>query len=156
METIDKIKMLLEEKGLDQKDLTSYLGITKSVFSAWKKGTSTSYTKYYKEIADFFGVPVSAIVDDETAMEIDQILFDFRKMKQHERKEKIPVTFEPVSEGVVAMRHVEPENEKKPLAAEVPSRSEAYKMIDALPEEDYKELRMFIKYLKFRRSQDKE
>jgi transcriptional regulator with XRE-family HTH domain len=77
METIDKIKMLLKEKGLDQKDLTSYLGITKSVFSAWKKGTSTSYTKYYNEIADFFGVPVSTIVDDETAMEIDQILSAF-------------------------------------------------------------------------------
>ena len=91
METIDKIKMLLKEKGLDQKDLTSYLGITKSVFSAWNKGTSTSYTKYYNEIADFFGVPVSAIVDDETAMVIDQALSDFRKMRQHKKKEKSPL-----------------------------------------------------------------
>ena len=90
METIDKIKMLLKEKKLDQKDLTSYLGITKSVFSAWKKGTSTSYTKYYSEIAEFFGVPVSAIVDDDMAETLEEIMSNLRETNLNNEIEKSP------------------------------------------------------------------
>lgn len=61
MDTIDRIVELLNENDYTQKDLTDYLGIKKSVFSAWKNGTSKSYNKYLTQIAEFFNVSVEDI-----------------------------------------------------------------------------------------------
>lgn len=36
--------------------MTQYLGIDRSVYSAWKNGKNKSYFKYIPQIADFFGV----------------------------------------------------------------------------------------------------
>lgn len=65
MDTINRIIVLLKEQNKTQKELTDYLGLDKSTFSQWKKGTNTSYTKYYKEIADFFNVPINNIIGDK-------------------------------------------------------------------------------------------
>ena len=56
MDTINKIIQLLSDQEHNQKDLTDYLGIDKSTFTAWKNGKSRSYNKYIYEIAEFFGV----------------------------------------------------------------------------------------------------
>ena len=56
MGTLDRISLLLTERKISQKDLTDYLGVDKSTFSQWKKGTSQSYNKYLPSIAAFFGV----------------------------------------------------------------------------------------------------
>ena len=61
MGTIDRIVELLSENNLSQKELTDYLGIKKSVFSAWKNGTSKSYNKYLTQIAEFLNVSVEDI-----------------------------------------------------------------------------------------------
>ena len=53
---------LLKVYNKKQMDLTDYLGITKNVFTSWKSGKNTSYMKYLPEIADFFGVPVYALL----------------------------------------------------------------------------------------------
>lgn len=63
MSTIDKVFELLNKKGLQQKDLTDYLGIDKGVASQWKSGKSKSYQKYLGQIAEFLGVRLSEIVD---------------------------------------------------------------------------------------------
>ena len=65
MSTIDKIIKLLNEKKLTQKALTDYLGIDKSVFPQWKKGTNRSYKKYIEEIADFLDTSPSELMDWE-------------------------------------------------------------------------------------------
>lgn len=65
MDTINRIIVLLKEQNKTQKELTDYLGLDKSTFSQWKKGTNTSYTKYYAEIADFFNVPINNIIGDK-------------------------------------------------------------------------------------------
>ena len=62
MTTINKIISLLDEKDLNQKDLTDYLGISKSAFSAWKSGTSHSYNKYLGKIAEFLNTPPSELI----------------------------------------------------------------------------------------------
>lgn len=66
LDTIDKIVELLNEQGYSQKDLTDYLGIKKSVFSAWKSKKSKSYNKYISQIAVFFGVTPTELLDWES------------------------------------------------------------------------------------------
>lgn len=56
MSIIDKITMLLEQKGKTQKELTDFLGLEKSTFSAWKSGKSKSYSKHLAKIAEFLNV----------------------------------------------------------------------------------------------------
>lgn len=56
MSTLDKISELLKEQNKKQIELTNYLGISKNVFTSWKSGKNTSYTKHIGEIAEFFDV----------------------------------------------------------------------------------------------------
>lgn len=56
MDILDKIQHLLKDKGCMQQELTQYLGIDRSVYSAWKNGKNKSYLKYIPQIADFFEV----------------------------------------------------------------------------------------------------
>lgn len=65
MDILNKINYLLEKNNLKQKDLTDYLGIEKSVFSSWKNGKSKSYSKYLAQIAQFFGVSIDYLLDNE-------------------------------------------------------------------------------------------
>ena len=56
MDILDKIQHLIKEKGCMQQDLMQYLGLDRSVYSAWKNGKNKSYMKYIPQIADFFAV----------------------------------------------------------------------------------------------------
>lgn len=66
MGILDKIIELLTEQNRKQKELTDYLGIEKSIFSAWKIGDSVSYKKYLPEISNFFGVSVDYLLGRTT------------------------------------------------------------------------------------------
>lgn len=66
MSTIDKIFYLLEVKNLQQKQLTDYLGIDKSIATQWRTGQSKSYTKYISQIANFFEVSVDYFFSENT------------------------------------------------------------------------------------------
>ena len=65
MDTIAKISYLLEKNNRTQKELTDYLGLDKSTFSAWKNGKSKSYSKYFTQIAQFFNVSIDFLLDNE-------------------------------------------------------------------------------------------
>lgn len=56
MSTLDKILRLLKEQNKKQIELTNYLGISKNVFTSWKSGKNTSYTKHIGKVAEFFDV----------------------------------------------------------------------------------------------------
>lgn len=56
MDALSKISELLREKQISQKELMDYLGLKKGVFTSWKSGLTTSYTKYIPQIAEFLGV----------------------------------------------------------------------------------------------------
>lgn len=56
MDTLSKISELLREKKISQKELMDHLGLKKGVFTSWKSGLTTSYTKYIPQIAEFLGV----------------------------------------------------------------------------------------------------
>lgn len=69
MSIIDKIITLLEENNRTQKELTDFLGLDKSTFSAWKNGKSQSYNKYLSKIAEFFNVSTDYLLGNETPQE---------------------------------------------------------------------------------------
>lgn len=56
MNTIDKITLMMKQKGYTQQQLTDTLGISKAIYSTWKSGLSKSYNKYLPEIANFLEV----------------------------------------------------------------------------------------------------
>lgn len=56
MSTLDKILALIEERGIQQQDLSDFLGINKQVITDWKSKKSKSYTKYLGKIAEYFNV----------------------------------------------------------------------------------------------------
>ena len=84
MEIIDKISELLIKKNKTQKELTDYLGLDKSTYSAWKNGKSRSYNKYLKEIATCLCVSVSDLIGDDSNLnnEVNNIYFSFAKKAQ--------------------------------------------------------------------------
>ncbi len=86
MDTLDKIISLLNEQNHQQKELTDYLGLEKSTFSAWKNGKSSSYKKYLPEIASFFKVSVDELVGTESKKSIglDEAYFSLAKRAQSE------------------------------------------------------------------------
>lgn len=62
---IDNISSIMLAKGLEQKALTDYLGISNGVFTDWKSGRLKSYKKYLPQIAEFLGVSVDYLLGKE-------------------------------------------------------------------------------------------
>ena len=65
MEVLNKVLLLLEEKGIHQRDLSDYLGLSKNTMTGWKNGNNTSYMKHLPKIAEFFGVSVDYLLGKE-------------------------------------------------------------------------------------------
>ena len=63
MNSVQTILNLLQDKGLKQKDLASYLGISQSAIADWKKGKTKSYMRYLPQIASFLNVSIEDIID---------------------------------------------------------------------------------------------
>ncbi len=70
MSEINKIIELLNKQGKTQKELTDYLGLDKSTFSAWKANKSQSYKKYLKEISYFLNVSPNYLLGDDNDSEL--------------------------------------------------------------------------------------
>lgn len=59
---LNKILSELKAKKKTQKELCLFLGIKQSVFSDWKSGRNSSYTKYLPKIAEFLDVSVDYLL----------------------------------------------------------------------------------------------
>ena len=90
MDILNRILKLLAEQKRQQIELTNFLGLDKSTFSAWKNGKSTSYKKYLPEIAKFFSITIDELVGNDTLSEnnsqfqLEDIYFSFAKSAQEE------------------------------------------------------------------------
>ena len=69
MEILNKILSLLDEKRIQQKELSDYLGLSKNTITGWKGGNNTSYMKHLPKIAEFFNVSVDYLLGKETPAE---------------------------------------------------------------------------------------
>jgi transcriptional regulator with XRE-family HTH domain len=87
LDIIDRIDMLVIEKGLTGTDLCRDLNLSVGVYSQWKARISKPSNKNVKRIADYFGVPVSHLVygtplqtkkspphDDDLDMTVDRLM----------------------------------------------------------------------------------
>lgn len=66
MEVLTRILMLLDEKHIQQKELSDYLGLSKCAMTGWKNGNNNSYMKHLPKIAEFLGVSVDYLLGKET------------------------------------------------------------------------------------------
>lgn len=88
MDILNKIIELLDSQNRQQKELTDFLGLEKSTFSAWKNGKSASYKKYLPEIANFFGISVDKLIGNERTTNEpkdkikDRDIYRIQRMKQ--------------------------------------------------------------------------
>ena len=73
--TLDKIKELLSQKELKQKDLTDFLNLSKNAFTNWNNGNNNSYMKYLPKIAEFLGVSVDYLVGNEEQSDNEKLAF---------------------------------------------------------------------------------
>lgn len=64
MDSLEKIKFLLNDSHMKQVDLANALGVTQSTISLWLKKKSTSYTRYFVELSHIFNVPVDYFIED--------------------------------------------------------------------------------------------
>ena len=70
MSIINRIIELLNEKGLKQTDLCSYLEINTSTFTTWKNRDTDPPAKYILRICEFIGItPYQLLADESSAIE---------------------------------------------------------------------------------------
>jgi len=61
-EILVRILETMKKRGIRQKELTTYLGITETAFTKWKFKGSISYVKYIDRIAEFLHVPANYLL----------------------------------------------------------------------------------------------
>ena len=57
---------LRNEKGVTDYKVSEATGITKSTFSDWKSGRSKPKVDKLQKLAEYFGVPVTCLLEDTT------------------------------------------------------------------------------------------
>lgn len=63
MNFLERIKLLIEQEGITEKELTSRLGIANSTFTDWRKKTKGNYSmETVVKIADYFNVSLDWLV----------------------------------------------------------------------------------------------
>lgn len=71
MTSIDKINALLLQSGKTGAELSRDIGLSNSAYSLWNTGSTKPSAKTLKKIADYFGVPVIDLLDDEKKEKFD-------------------------------------------------------------------------------------
>ena len=74
-QVFDRINKLLTQKHFTQKDLISYLGLTRGTYTNWSRGKSTTYLSYIEEISTFFGVNANYLITGNPDMKSDVQLY---------------------------------------------------------------------------------
>lgn len=62
MGILDIIILTMQEKGIQQKDISDFLGLSRNTVSEWKRGKSESYLKHLPKIADYLDVSVDYLL----------------------------------------------------------------------------------------------
>lgn len=89
----DKFCELSKAKGKTPNMAAAEIGLSNSIATTWKKRGSTPHGDTLKKIADYFGVSVAYLIDEEqketptaAAMSEDELDAFVRSLSQEERK----------------------------------------------------------------------
>lgn len=72
--TFDMILWRMSEKGLSQKDLADYLGLSEQKVSDWKTGRIKSYQKYIEEILIFLNISMDDLINSDGLKETEETI----------------------------------------------------------------------------------
>ena len=81
MSIADNIKQLRKRFGLTQAQLSEVAGVSDKAVSTWEKGTAVPRMGALQRIADHFGIPKSAIIEDEEEKPIPEDELDNELVK---------------------------------------------------------------------------
>ena len=65
MNISDKLKQFIREHNVDQKELARISGVTEGAVSQWLSGSTLPKIGRLQKITQHFGLPISALIDDE-------------------------------------------------------------------------------------------
>ena len=91
---LGRILATMEEKGVNQQDVTKHLGLGNGAFTRWKYNNGKSYLQYLSGIAEFLGVSrdyllsgKEEILENEKLSKNEQKLLEaFRNLKKIEQE----------------------------------------------------------------------
>lgn len=91
---VERILSLMKENGYDQKTFAEQLGIRAQIITDWKKGTTTSYTRYIQRIAELLGVSADYLLTGQESApaadpELAAALSQFEKLTPEQRAKVI-------------------------------------------------------------------
>ena len=93
-EILNNIFYLIETKGIRQKDLADYLGISQNAITQWKTRKTSSYMKYIDKLANYLCVTSEELLNPKKSTvhasmlstEEMQIIHNFRSLKNNDTK----------------------------------------------------------------------
>lgn len=88
MAVLTRILALLDERHIQQKELSNYLGLSKCAMTGWKNGNNNSYMKHLPKIAEFFDVSVDYLLGKETPVSDNNFTYALYNELTHELSEE--------------------------------------------------------------------
>lgn len=86
---------LINQSGGNQKDLATYVGVSKQTVSAWMHGKAYPRADVMDKIAAYFGTTISALVYDEREqMEEAEIVYFFHALPDSGKEKLLERTHE--------------------------------------------------------------
>lgn len=97
----DNLLRVINERGLTQIEIAEAIGVSPQTFNTWVNGKAIPRMNKMQALADYFGIPKSALIDKEQpASKTEQILSDpdmkelfsiAKKASPEERKQFIKI-----------------------------------------------------------------
>ena len=92
---MENLKELRKQRGITQRDLAQYLGVSISTFSGWETGVYEPDHAHLCKIADYFGVTVDELLGrspqlfDDARVDRPEIMELFNQLSAEEQQQVI-------------------------------------------------------------------
>ena len=91
MDVVDRLNLLQENSGMNQKDLAKAIGLSLSIFTIWNKGNAKPGLKQLVKVAQYFNVSLDCLVfgDDAPSNDLENVIkLDFSSQSEKELIDK--------------------------------------------------------------------
>ena len=91
MDVVDRLNLLQENSGMNQKDLAKAIGLSLSIFTIWNKGNAKPGLKQLVKVAQNFNVSLDWLVfgDDAPSNDLENVIkLDFSSQSEKELIDK--------------------------------------------------------------------
>ena len=91
MDVVDRLNLLQENSGMNQKDLAKAIGLSLSIFTIWNKGNAKPGLKQLVKVAQYFNVSLDWLVfgDNAPSNDLENVIkLDFSSQSEKELIDK--------------------------------------------------------------------